>query len=80
MTAPTMCQKALQIDITGRAEVPLSRWLGAAQRNWRDFFCYNEHQELNVSDKERMEKSIGGIVGKRLTYRRTGGADESATG
>ena len=43
-------------------------------------FRYNERQGLNVSDRERMEKSIGGIMGKRLTYRRTGGAEESAKG
>ena len=35
-------------------------------------FRYNERSALGVSDAERMEKSIGGIVGKRLTYRRTG--------
>ncbi len=33
-------------------------------------FRYNEREALGVSDAERMEKSIGGIVGKRLTYRR----------
>jgi len=43
-------------------------------------FRYNERQALKVSDHERMDKSIGGIVGKRLTYRRTGGAEESAKG
>ncbi len=35
-------------------------------------FRYNEREALGVSDAERMEKSIQGIVGKRLTYRRTG--------
>ena len=34
-------------------------------------FRYNEREALGVSDAERMEKSIQGIVGKRLTYRRT---------
>jgi len=34
-------------------------------------FRYNERSALGVSDAERMEKSVGGIVGKRLTYRRT---------
>ncbi len=33
-------------------------------------FRYNERSALGVSDAERMEKSIQGIVGKRLTYRR----------
>ncbi len=32
-------------------------------------FRYNEREALGVSDAERMEKSIKGIVGKRLTYR-----------
>ncbi len=35
-------------------------------------FRYNEREALGVSDAERMEKSIKGIVGKRLTYRRAG--------
>jgi transposase-like protein len=35
-------------------------------------FRYNEREALGVSDAKRMEKSIKGIVGKRLTYRRTG--------
>jgi transposase-like protein len=34
-------------------------------------YRYNERQSLEVDDAERMEKSVGGIVGKRLTYRRT---------
>jgi transposase-like protein len=34
-------------------------------------FRYNERQALKVSDFQRMEKSIAGVVGKRLTYRRT---------
>jgi hypothetical protein len=33
-------------------------------------FRYNEREALGVSDAERMSKSVGGIVGKRLTYRR----------
>jgi len=33
-------------------------------------FRYNERSALGVEDAERMSKSIGGIVGKRLTYRR----------
>ena len=35
-------------------------------------FRYNEREALGVSDAERMAKSIKGIVGKRLTYRRAG--------
>jgi transposase-like protein len=35
-------------------------------------YRYNERIALGVNDRERMEKSIKGIVGKRLTYRRTG--------
>ncbi len=38
-------------------------------------FRYNERQGLGVTDAERMAKSIGGIVGKRLTYRRTSGRE-----
>ena len=34
-------------------------------------FRYNNRQALGVSDRERMVKAIPGIVGKRLTYRRT---------
>ena len=33
-------------------------------------YRYNERMALGVSDAQRMEKSIAGIVGKRLTYRR----------
>ncbi|MGI8841828.1 MAG: IS1595 family transposase [Caulobacteraceae bacterium] len=35
-------------------------------------FRYNEREALGVTDAERMSKSIGGIVGKRLTYQRIG--------
>jgi transposase-like protein len=35
-------------------------------------YRYNEREDLDVNDAERMAKSISGIVGKRLTYRRTG--------
>lgn len=34
-------------------------------------FRYNNREALGVTDRERMVKSIFGIVGKRLTYRRT---------
>jgi hypothetical protein len=36
-------------------------------------YRYNERKGLGVSDTERMEKSVQGIVGRRLTYRRTRG-------
>jgi len=42
-------------------------------------FRYNEREKLGVSDAQRMAKSVQGIVGKRLTYRRTGnGANQQA--
>ena len=34
------------------------------------YFRYNERESLGVSDAQRMEKSLKGIVGKRMTYRR----------
>ena len=34
-------------------------------------YRYNEREALGVSDYERMTKSVQGIVGKRLTYRRS---------
>jgi transposase-like protein len=34
-------------------------------------FRYNEREKLGVTDAERFAKAIPGIVGKRLTYRRT---------
>jgi len=34
-------------------------------------FRYNERMKLGVSDSERTAKAIKGIVGKRITYRRT---------
>ncbi len=42
-------------------------------------FRYNERSALGVDDDERMAKAAKGVVGKRLTYRRTGRAEESAT-
>lgn len=36
-------------------------------------FRYNERSALGVEDMERFSKSLSGIVGKRLTYRRIGG-------
>jgi transposase-like protein len=40
-------------------------------------FRYNEREKLGVNDAERMAKSIPGIVGKRLTYRRTDKAQDA---
>jgi hypothetical protein len=34
-------------------------------------FRYNERSGLGVNDAERATKALKGIVGKRLTYRRT---------
>jgi len=34
-------------------------------------YRYNERVSLGVNDRDRMAKSVSGIVGKRLTYRRT---------
>lgn len=44
----------------------LKRYLGEFD------FRYNERSGLNVTDGERTVKALKGIVGKRLTYRRTG--------
>ena len=43
----------------------LKRYLGEFD------FRYNERAGLSVSDDERADKSLKGIEGKRLTYRRT---------
>ena len=43
-------------------------------------FRYNEREALGVNDSMRMARSIKGIVGKRLTYRRTRGAAEAQEG
>ena len=40
-------------------------------------FVYNNREKLGVSDTERMARSIKGIVGKRLTYRRTRGGAQA---
>ena len=40
-------------------------------------FRYNEREKLGVSDAQRMAKSVQGIVGKRLTYRRTSKGNEA---
>ena len=39
-------------------------------------YRYNERVALGVTDGERMAKSVKGIVGKRLTYRRPGRQQE----
>jgi transposase-like protein len=43
-------------------------------------YRYNEREALGVGDYERMTKSVQGIVGKRLTYRRTRGAAQTQEG
>jgi transposase-like protein len=43
----------------------LKRYLGEFD------YRYNEREALGVDDHTRMEQSVPGIVGKRLTYRRT---------
>jgi hypothetical protein len=43
----------------------LKRYLGEFD------YRYNARESLGVDDQERFEQSIPGIVGKRLTYRRT---------
>lgn len=40
-------------------------------------FRYNEREALGVDDTARMTKSVQGIVGKRLTYRRPSGRAEA---
>ena len=40
-------------------------------RNLAEFdFRYSNRAKLGCTDKERAEKALKGIVGKRLTYRR----------
>ena len=46
----------------------LKRYLGEFD------FRYNEREGLGVTDDERAVKALKGITGKRLTYRRTNGA------
>jgi transposase-like protein len=41
-------------------------------------FRYNERSALGVNDADRMSKSIGGIIGKRLTYRRSNKTQSNA--
>jgi hypothetical protein len=41
-------------------------------------FRYSNRWALGVDDQERFERSLSGIVGKRLTYRRTRRAEEGA--
>jgi transposase-like protein len=40
-------------------------------------FRYNERMALGINDEVRAAKAAKGIVGKRLTYRRIGGAEET---
>jgi hypothetical protein len=61
----------LKRSISGRyhhvSQQNLKRYL--AEFDYR----YNERVALGVGDTERMTKSVHGIVGRRLTYRRTRG-------
>ncbi len=41
-------------------------------------FRYNERKALGVDDMQRFSKAVGGVVGKRLTYRRTDGQQAGA--
>ncbi|MBL8544639.1 MAG: IS1595 family transposase, partial [Hyphomonadaceae bacterium] len=41
-------------------------------------YRYSNRMALGVDDQERFERSVPGIVGKRLTYRRTRRAEEGA--
>lgn len=43
-------------------------------------YRHNNRSKLGVNDAQRMAKSIPGIVGKRLTYRRTRGQPQSQEG
>ncbi|WP_309605316.1 transposase, partial [Phenylobacterium sp.] len=41
-------------------------------------FRYNERSALGVTDIMRFDRAVGGIVGKRLTYQRSGGLASGA--
>lgn len=43
-------------------------------------FRYSNRAKLGVSDRERADKALKGIVGKRLTYRRTDGGQAPSLG
>lgn len=50
------------------------------QRYLAEFdFRYSNRIALGTTDKERAEKAIKGIVGKRLTYRRTDERTEASS-
>ena len=53
------------------SEAHLHRYL--AEFDYR----YNERAALGMNDSDRMTKAAKGIVGKRLTYRRTGRTEEA---
>jgi transposase-like protein len=53
------------------SEGHLHRYLGEFD------FRYNQRISLGVNDDQRMAKAAKGIVGKRLTYRRTGRPEET---
>lgn len=43
-------------------------------------FRYNQRISLGINGDQRMVKATHGVVGKRLTYRRTRGAEETEAG
>ena len=53
------------------SEVHLHRYLAEFD------FRYNQRVSLGVNDAERMAKAAKGVVGKRLTYRRTDRAEKT---
>ena len=67
-----------KVPSTARGQCPIARtdWTINRQQRLKSYlveydFRYNEREALGVEDVERMAKAIPGIVGKRLTYRRT---------
>ncbi len=52
--------------------------VAAVSHNNKVYFAGGVNVDLGVNDAQRMEKSIAGIVGRRLTYRRIGGRAEGA--
>jgi hypothetical protein len=53
------------------SEAHLHRYLGEFD------FRYNQRVALGIDDSQRIAKAAKGILGKRLTYRRIGRAEET---
>src|SRR3954471_20619938 len=53
------------------SEGHLHRYLGEFD------FRYNQRISLGINDDQRMAKATKGVVGKRLSYRRSRGAEET---